>query len=122
MKPMNMNEEGESTPVDIRIFGLAEDSKFASARWEDLWNKGEYAAMFGQDLIGEPTDQTVFPGKSDDDAVLIDLGEMKPEVRFIGVLAMFAGGSDTDKRHIVIPRHSVKGYVIELNEYKIILK
>ena len=118
--PMNVNEKGESTPVDVRIYQLKDDQRFKEARWEELWEKPD--EILGDTKLDEKTD-TVFPGKAGEDAKVIQLGELKSDCRFIGIMALYQlQGEAEGPRHVVVPADEADDYIFEFAQYKITMK
>src|SRR4051812_49485892 len=64
VSPLNVNDQNESTPVDVRFFALKSDAAFRSATVDALWT--DFKKVLGDDLLGEPIVATVFPGGAGD--------------------------------------------------------
>ena len=119
LDPMNRNEKGESTPIDILIVQLKDDQKFKDAQWETLW---EPKKSLPDDTLDVKT-YTVFPGKPDDDPKRVDLGELNADCRFIGIVAKYEPQGEAEgPRHVVLEKDDADEYVFEFKDYKIILK
>jgi type VI secretion system VasD/TssJ family lipoprotein len=116
IKPLNENERKESTPVDIRIYQLKDDARFRQAPFENLWVKPKEA--LGDDVVAEKT-VTVLPGAPDDRPREIDLGELPPPVRFIGVLALFPKEDEAKQRRVIVGHDEASSGVFELTGYHI---
>lgn len=100
VKPLNENEQRESTPVDVRIYQLKDDSKFNQATIEKLWTEDK--TVLGDDLVAVKV-VTVFPGSPDDADKEIVLGDLPTGVRFVGILALFPKEDDKGPRKLVLP-------------------
>ena len=99
VKPLNENDRKESTPVDVRLYQLKDDSRFNQAAIEKLWTDDK--AVLGDDLIAVKV-VTVFPGSSEDREKEIELGELPPAVRFIGVFALYPKEDDKGPRKVAL--------------------
>jgi type VI secretion system VasD/TssJ family lipoprotein len=108
--PLNQNDAGESTPVDVRFYSLRGDQQFQRAAFESLWV--DASKVLGSDLVGQPVVTTVFPGAAGDAARSIDLGPDSAHASHIGVMALFRQG-DGSKRTLVVPADRVGSVVIE---------
>jgi len=116
--PMNLNFQGESTPVDVRIYQLRDDKRFNMAQFEDLWTKDE--KVLGDDKLSDPTVTTLYPGNKNDSPRKIDLGNLKTETRYLGILALYLGkGKDDHKRHMAISLKDAGKGVFTFTDYKI---
>lgn len=98
--PMNLNVDQESTPVSVRVFPLASDGKFRAATVDQLWT--DHAKTLAEDLLGEPTVITVFPGSADDRPVDHTV-TVSSSARFIGLLAMYQKADAQDRRTLILP-------------------
>ena len=121
VKPLNVNPNGESTPVRVRIYLLKGDGKFRKATFEDLWSKD--LDVLGDDLLREPMEEDIFPGEETDRAREILLGDVSPETRFVGVLALYSEKSDRGgPRHVVLDTKAVKSSVFVFTGYEILFR
>lgn len=110
--PLNRNAEGESTPVDVRLFLLRDDDAFARASFAALWT--DPAGSLGSELIGKPTVTTVLPGSVTDPAVSIDLpGD---EAAWIGVQLLVRREGELP-RTLLIPVERLSSCVVEVTGY-----
>ncbi len=119
VEPLNVNEKGESTPIDVRIYTLKDNAKFEKALFEDLWTKDK--EVLGDNMIGEPKQITINPGKADAQARVEQLGVLPPEVRYIGIMALYSKGKG-EQRHIAVARDQADDYIFEFTEYKVKFK
>lgn len=109
VSPLNVNDSNESTPVDIRVYQLKDDGRFTRARVEELWTKDK--EVLADDLIAQKK-ITVFPGRAEEAPKDVEIGELKADCRFIGILALFSKADDKGPRHLVIPAKDAKGRVL----------
>ena len=116
VKPLNENEQKESTPVDIRIYQLKDDARFKQAPIENLWTKGKEA--LGPDWLTEKS-VTVFPGVAEDRPREIALGTLEQATRFVGILALFPKEDEKATRKVVVPSTEAGSGVFELRGYHI---
>jgi type VI secretion system VasD/TssJ family lipoprotein len=119
VKPMNENERQESTPVDLRIYQLRDDARFANASVDDLWIKAR--DVLGEDYVALKQ-ITVFPGVSVDPEQRVELGDLPESVRFIGVLALFPKDDGKGPRKLVLPRKEAASRVIRLTGFHLELE
>jgi len=121
VKPLNLNERDESTPVDVRVYFLKDNRKFQQAPFEDLWVRDR--EVLGEDLVTEPRVFTVFPGEENDPPQEVPLGVLDDDVRFIGILALFGGeGKEGEERHVVYPVDVVNRSTFELTGRQVVKK
>jgi type VI secretion system VasD/TssJ family lipoprotein len=116
IKPLNENDQKESTPVDIRIYQLKDDARFKQAPIENLWTKGKEA--LGEDWVTEKS-VTVFPGVAEDRPREIALGNLDTATRFVGILALFPKEDEKATRKVVVPSREAGSGVFELRGYHI---
>src|SRR6185436_17627009 len=100
VKPLNENDRKESTPVDVRVYQLKDDSRFNQAAIDKLWTDDK--TVLGDDLVAVKV-ITVFPGSHDDQEKEIVIGELPPSVRFVGLLALFPKEDDKGSRKLILP-------------------
>jgi type VI secretion system VasD/TssJ family lipoprotein len=110
--PLNRNAEGESTPLDLRLFALRREDAFASAAFTALWTDPQRA--LGPDLIGAPVNVTVLPGAAVDPARLIAVPGS--QATCIGVLALVRQQDDLP-RTLIIPVAALPRTVVEATGY-----
>jgi type VI secretion system VasD/TssJ family lipoprotein len=114
---LNVNPEGESTPVKVRVYKLKDSQKFVQCAFEDLWVDDRKA--LGEDRLEDPLLFTVIPGGQ---PIPVDLGEPGGDVRFIGIMALISKKPDgeADGRRALIPAEAANGSTFELSGYKIL--
>jgi type VI secretion system VasD/TssJ family lipoprotein len=108
--PLNRNAEGESTPVDVRLYSLRDDDAFSRAGFAALWTTP--GAALGGELQGQPHTVTVLPGEAGEvpQTVLIEASA------WVGVQALVRR-EDTLPRTLLIPAERLPGAVIEVTGY-----
>ena len=119
LAPLNLNDAGESTPVDVRIYQLKDDGAFKRATFEKLWTEDE--KVLGQDRLAAPRVESVVPGNPTDQPKRIALGELESGTRFIGIMALYAKADARDTRTLVLPVDDAEDPVIEFSGYGIAL-
>jgi type VI secretion system VasD/TssJ family lipoprotein len=112
--PLNLNSEGESTPVDLRIYPLRTDNAFARAGFAALWT--EPSQTLGDELIGSPITLTVLPGSSGDAPHIVDLGSQAGQAAWIGVQLLVRREDDLP-RTLLLPAGRLPEVVIEAVGY-----
>ena len=117
--PLNLNDNNESTPVDVRFFQLADDGAFRRVTFDALWVDAGKA--LGGDLLGAPVVKTVFPGSRSDQPTLIQLGKLSGKTKFIGVMGLYRRTDGTDRRTLVLALDRIEKDVIELSGYSVAL-
>lgn len=118
--PLNLNEAGESTPVEVRIYMLKDNTKFDQAPFDQIWTAEKDA--LGGDISGEVVLTTVFPADKGDRPREITLGTVPPDVRFIGVMGLFPRFEGKDERRKSVPLGEAGGHIFEFTGYRIQLK
>lgn len=118
--PLNLNEAGESTPVDVRIYQLKSDAGFRKAAFEKLWTKDK--ETLGEELLAGPKTVSVLPGGAGEPAAKVELGELATGTNFIGVMAMYGKADAKDNRTLVVAVDDAEKYVIELTGYAVALR
>ena len=119
LAPLNLNDTGESTPVDVRIYQLKDDAAFRRATFEKLWTEDE--KVLGQDRLAPPKTESVVPGNPTDQPKKVALGELEVGTRFIGIMALYAKTDARDARTLVLPVNDAEKPVIEFSGYGIAL-
>lgn len=114
--PLNINDASESVPVDVRIYQLKDDARFRNAKAEEIWVKPK--ETLADDIVSE-TKITVFPGRSEDAPRDVELGQLPPEVRFVGILALYSKTDDKGPRHLVLPRAEAHNRVLRFSGYHV---
>ena len=114
--PLNLNEANESVPVDVRIYQLKDDARFARAKAEDLWVKPK--EVLAEDVVAEKK-ITVFPGRPEDAPQDVEIGQLPPEVRFVGILALYSKTDDKGPRHLVLPREEANNRILRFSGYHV---
>ncbi len=117
--PLNLNDTGESTPVDVRIYQLKDAAAFKRATFEKLWTEDE--KVLGQDRLAPPKVVSVLPGNPTDQPTKVALGELATGTRFIGVMALYAKTDARDARTLVLAVEEAEKPVIEFSGYGIAL-
>ena len=121
LKPLNMNEEGESLPVRVRVYKLKARGAFDQASFEDLWAKDR--EILAGDLVDPPIEKDVYPGKIGQPPEEIPLGAVGEEVQFVGVFALYSQKDESGgRRHLVMTRREARGSVLELSGYRITVR
>jgi type VI secretion system VasD/TssJ family lipoprotein len=117
--PVNVNKEGESLPVKVRIYALIDDRRFVSALFSDLWLRDK--EVLGDDRLQDAKVFVIAPrdptGKPDE----IDLGALPQETRFIGVMALYQHPDEPDRRRVVIPVDLLEDRIVELVDRSIVV-
>ena len=116
VKPLNENERKESTPVDVRIYQLKDDSKFNQAAIDKLWTDDK--TVLGDDLVAMKV-VTVFPGSGEEGDKEFELGELPAAVRFVGVFALFPKEDDKGPRKLCLPADRAGKSVLVFTGYHI---
>ena len=116
---LNVDDSNASTPVDIRVYQLKDDGRFTRARVEDLWTKDK--EVLAGDLITQKK-ITVFPGRPDESPQVVEIGEIPPDCRFVGILALFSKADDKGPRHLVLPAKDATGRVLRFTGFHIQLE
>lgn len=119
LAPLNLNDAGESTPVDVRIYQLKDDAAFKRATFEKLWTEDE--KVLGQDRLAPPRVESIVPGSATDQPKRIALGELETGTRFIGVMALYAKADARDTRTLILPVDDAERPIIEFSGYGIAL-
>ncbi len=117
--PLNLNDAGESTPVDVRIFQLKDDGAFRRATFEKLWTDDK--AVLGQDSLAPYRVVSIVPGNTTDQPKQVAIAELEPGTRFIGIMALYAKADARDARVLVLPVDDADDPVIEFSGYGISL-
>lgn len=118
--PVNLNEQGESIAVRLRLYELKDRTAFLAASFNDLWLDDRKA--LGPDRLADPRTLVVQPGKPDGEPLRYDLIEVASGTRFIGVMALFPKSGEQDERRAIIPLDQLDDHVIELSGYQLTLK
>jgi type VI secretion system VasD/TssJ family lipoprotein len=109
--PLNPNDYGESTPVDVRFYQLRRVERFRAASVEQLWTAPE--ATLANDRLGEPAIVTVFPGEAGAEPVEVGLGQRESGAEFVGVLALFRRGDARDARALALRAGDLDGAILD---------
>lgn len=112
--PLNRNAEGESTPVDVRLYLLRDDDAFARASFAALWTSPQQ--VLGGELIGQPTVVTVLPGSATEAPRSVLLEGGSGAAPWIGVQLLTRRESELP-RTLLIPADRLPGCVIEVTGY-----
>lgn len=118
---LNQNQKTppENIPVTVLIFLLKDKGSFTNASVEQLWTKEKAKAVLGADQVGEARERTV---NASDKGIKVDLGQMPPDVRFIGLVAKLPKQDPPVQRHIAVPKDEADDVVFELVEYRLDVK
>ncbi|MBA3683668.1 MAG: type VI secretion system lipoprotein TssJ [Planctomycetes bacterium] len=119
VSPLNVNDNNESAPVNLRFYQLANDDQFLRATFESLWL--DDAKALGGDLVAKPVVTTVFPGSAGDAPVKVPLGKLKAKTAFIGVMALYRKADARQPRILVIPAERIDRRIILLSGYGLAL-
>jgi len=114
--PMNLNTEKESTPVNVRVYALTDDSTFRAATVDQLWS--DAGKVLGDKVVGEPVTFTVFPGNAGDPPVRQELTISK-RAAFLGILALYQGADAQDRRTLVLPLREAGRQVLTFSGYAV---
>ena len=112
IEPLNLNEKGETTPVEVRIFLLKDGGSFNKAQIEQLWGP-KYKEVLGGDVVGEPRQVTIYAGAEKK----VDLGPIPAEVRFVGIMGMFGKREEKTERHFAVAKEDADDFLFELTGY-----
>lgn len=89
---LNPNQNGQSMPVEVRVFLLKERNSFDELDFDTVWQRGPEA--LAEDLV-KTESFTVFPGK-----LKIYALKSKPEVSYVALVAIFRKPQADDWRYI----------------------
>ncbi len=116
--PMNLNEQNESTSVQVRFYQLKTDATFRAATVDQLWTDDK--KVLGADLVGDPSSTFVQPAGAGDPPAQFAI-DVQDAAKFIGVLALFHKADAEDHRMLLIPvdeagKHNITftGYAVSL--------
>ncbi len=113
LTPLNQNEHGESTPVDVRFYQLRRSDHFRAATVEQLWLAD--GPTLATDLIGERVVATVYPGTVEQQPFDVALGHRAGDTEFIGVLLMCRHGDARDARVAIVRADDLDNRLLELS-------
>lgn len=121
--PLNMNEEGESLPVAIRIYQFLDEEtakKFKTEPFETIWT--DDATALGDGLLKMKEIAEIIPGGPNDPPMKIVLEEEKEEydknARYIGVMALIGTENDENKpRREYKATGEVESYIFNITGY-----
>jgi type VI secretion system protein VasD len=109
---LNPDARGKARPVLIRFYLLRDDERFLGATPAGLAAKDR--ALLAEALI-HVEEFTVAPGRSE--PMRVPLGELSPEVKVVGVFAMFDGERASGEAwHVAVPVEDLDSVVIELRD------
>ncbi len=117
--PVNVNSEGESLPVKVRIYALRDDARFRSALFSDLWMHDRDA--LGDDRLQDPKVVIIAPTGPSDLPSEIDLGQLPEHTRFIGILALYRQPDEPDRRRVVLSVDLLDERIVELFDSSIVV-
>jgi type VI secretion system VasD/TssJ family lipoprotein len=119
LSPVNLNPDGESLPVKVRIYALRDDARFRAAPFADLWTKDH--EVLGDDRLQDPKVVIVPPASLTAAPQLVELSELPKEARFLGIVALIQHADQPDRRRAVIARKDIGSQIIELVDSSIVL-
>ena len=125
IKPVNVaksdvDAEGASRVVDVRIYQLKTNNKFNDASVENVWVDAE--GTLGDSLIEVKAGESIFPEDPKDPRVgrVITIDPVDANTKFIGVLALFSEGEND--RKVSVPLEEAGEVIFELTGYRIVIK
>ncbi len=113
VSPLNVNDVGETTPVKVRIYQLANDGKFRAATVDALWTDDQGA--LGSDRLTDPLITTVFPGGAGEEPVKVELKEVKDSAKFIGILALYSSADAKDQRTAILSAEEADDKILQFS-------
>jgi type VI secretion system VasD/TssJ family lipoprotein len=119
LSPVNVNADGESLPVKIRIYALRDDARFRAAPFTDLWTKDR--EVLGDDRLQDPKVVIVPPASLRAAPQQIELSELPKEARFLGIVALIQHADQPDRRRAVIARIDIGSQIIDLVDSSIVM-
>jgi type VI secretion system VasD/TssJ family lipoprotein len=119
LSPVNLNADGESLPVKVRIYALRDDARFRAAPFADLWTRDR--DVLGDDRLQDPKVVIVPPAALTMAPQLVELSELPKEARFLGIVALIQHADQPDRRRVVIARQDIGAQIIELVDSSIVL-
>jgi type VI secretion system VasD/TssJ family lipoprotein len=119
LSPVNLNADGESLPVKVRIYALRDDARFRAAPFADLWTKDR--EVLGDDRLQDPKVVMVPPVSLQAAPQLVELSELPKEARFLGIVALIQHADQPDRRRAVIARQDIGAQIIELVDASIVM-
>jgi type VI secretion system VasD/TssJ family lipoprotein len=108
--PLNLNADGESTPVDVRFYPLSSQTRFQGAAFAALWT--DAAATLGSELLAPPVVVTVLPGAAGDPPLRVEV----PAAAWLGVQVLVRK-SDGSPRTLIVAGNRLDEALIELRAY-----
>lgn len=112
VEPVNVNAHGESLPVQVRVYELADDKRFMGAAFTALWLDDK--AVLGEDRQAQPRVVIVRPGPVNGPPQELMFGTLSGYTHFIGIMALYPEAGENDARRAVIPLDEVDDKVVEL--------
>jgi type VI secretion system protein VasD len=97
---LNPNDQGQSTPVEVRVFFLKDRQVFDQLDFETVWQRGEKAV--GSDLVNSVY-ITVYPGK-----LKIYPIKVSTTVGYVAMVAVFRAPSGRSWQRVVDIREGMK--------------
>jgi type VI secretion system VasD/TssJ family lipoprotein len=117
--PVNVNGEGESLPVKVRIYALRDDARFRSALFSDLWMHDRDA--LGDDRLQDPKVVIIPPTSPSGLPTNIDLGQLPEHTRFLGIMALYRQADEPDRRRVVLSVDLLGERIVELVDNSIVV-
>ena len=116
--PMNMNEQNESTSLQVRFYQLSTDAKIRAATVDQLWTDDK--KVLGGDLVGDPSSTYVQPAGAGDPPAQFSL-DVQDATKFIGVLALYHKADAEDHRMLLIPVEEAGKHNLTFTGYAVTL-
>lgn|GEM_PF-986084 len=110
---VNPDNDGRASPVVVRVFMLADDRQFSREDFLNLYENAE--SRLGKDLIDTVVLKEFAPGEQRIEAL-----PLKPEVRYVGLLAEFVRYQAADALMLLpITDHKKNEYRVTLADTRI---
>lgn len=91
---INPNNNGDASPVELKVFELEDDSMFMSASYDQLLD--DYKKALKSNYVDD-YDYVLLPGQFK----FIDQIKLDEDTRYIGVMAFFADPEQSDWKKVV---------------------
>ncbi|HIF9340790.1 TPA: type VI secretion system lipoprotein TssJ [Photobacterium damselae] len=114
---INPNNNGDASPVELKVFELEDDSMFMSASYDQLLD--DYKKALKSNYVDD-YDYVLLPGQFK----FIDPIKLDEDTRYIGVMAFFADPEQSDWKKVVKVKTLGREYhlLILLNHNDVILE
>ena len=121
--PLNLNEEGESLPVKLRIYQFLDETTaklFVTEPFDAVWTDDK--GTLGDGLLMMKETDAVIPQGANDPFVTVQLLEEKEETdkrcRYVGIMALIGTANDENKpRRDYKPVSEVGNYIFNITGY-----